>query len=229
MIAVANPNGWIWLLASFLLSAGVTWLSIRYALHRNLLDLPGQRRSHSAPTPRGGGLGIVIAVVAGLFALAWLAPATGLQLRLIGAVTLVAAVGWIDDHRPLPAWSRLLVQMLAVALWLAPLILSAMQAAPAQVLTTTPLQTAVIVLLLALICLWSINLHNFMDGIDGLLALQSIFVLSVLMVLCRARRGFPAPPAIRLTGGGHRRIRAVQFSARSGIHGRCRQRRRSDC
>ncbi len=193
MIAVANPNGWIWLLASFLLSAGVTWLSIRYALRRNLLDLPGQRRSHSAPTPRGGGLGIVIAVVAGLFALAWLAPATGLQLRLIGAVTLVAAVGWIDDHRPLPAWSRLLVQMLAVALWLAPLILSAMQAAPAQVLTTTPLQTAVIVLLLALICLWSINLHNFMDGIDGLLAVQSIFVLSVLMVLCARDADSPHP------------------------------------
>ncbi len=120
----------------------------------------------------------------GLLALAWLAPATGLQLRLIGAVTLVAAVGWIDDHRPLPAWSRLLVQMLAVALWLAPLILSVVFATSAQALDTTSLQTAGIALLLALICLWSINLHNFMDGIDGLLALQSIFVLSALMLLC---------------------------------------------
>ena len=164
MIAVVNPNGWFWLLASFLLSALVTWLSIRYALRRNLLDLPGQRRSHSAPTPRGGGLGIVVAVIAGLLALTWLAPAVGLQLRLIGAVTLVAAVGWIDDHRPLPAWSRLLVQMLAVALWLAPLILSVVFATSAQALTTTPLQTAGIVLLLALVCLCrSINLHNFMQ------------------------------------------------------------------
>jgi UDP-N-acetylmuramyl pentapeptide phosphotransferase/UDP-N-acetylglucosamine-1-phosphate transferase len=184
MIAVVSPNAWIWLLASFLLSALVTRLSILYARRRNLLDLPGQRRSHSTPTPRGGGLGIVVAVVAGLLALAWLAPVTGLQLRLIGAVILVAAIGWIDDHRPLPAWSRLMVHTLAVGLWLAPLILSVMFATPAQALTTTPLQTAGIVLLLALVCLWSINLHNFMDGIDGLLALQSIFVLCVSMVLC---------------------------------------------
>jgi UDP-N-acetylmuramyl pentapeptide phosphotransferase/UDP-N-acetylglucosamine-1-phosphate transferase len=31
---------------------------------------------------------------------------------------------------------------------------------------------------------WSINLHNFMDGIDGILASQAIFVLSVLGWLC---------------------------------------------
>ena len=51
-------------------------------------------------------------------------------------------------------------------------------------LETTPLETAGVVLLLGFACVWSINLHNFMDGIDGLLALQAIFVLSVLTVLC---------------------------------------------
>ena len=33
-------------------------------------------------------------------------------------------------------------------------------------------------------CIWSINLHNFMDGINGLLATQAVFVCSTLGVLC---------------------------------------------
>ena len=180
----SDPYWWMALVVSFLLSAVVTWLSIGYARRRKLLDLPGQRRSHSAPTPRGGGLGIVVAVIAGLVALAWLAPALGLPARLIVAVSLVAAVGWIDDHRPLPAWSRLLVHCIAVLVWLAPLIMAVVIAPPQQPVDTTTLQTAGILLLLGFACVWSINLHNFMDGIDGLLALQSMFVLVVLAVLC---------------------------------------------
>ncbi|PKM01311.1 MAG: glycosyl transferase, partial [Gammaproteobacteria bacterium HGW-Gammaproteobacteria-7] len=33
----------------------------RFAVSRALLDLPGPRRSHSLPTPRGGGAGFAIA------------------------------------------------------------------------------------------------------------------------------------------------------------------------
>jgi UDP-N-acetylmuramyl pentapeptide phosphotransferase/UDP-N-acetylglucosamine-1-phosphate transferase len=184
MIAIVDPLWWGALFASFLLSALVTWLSLLYARSRNLFDLPGQRRSHSAPTPRGGGLGIVVAVIAGLVALAWFVPAMVSPWRLICAVALIAAVGWIDDHRPLPAWSRLLVHCVAVAVWLAPLLKALVVAPTSQPPDTTPLETAGIILLLGFACVWSINLHNFMDGIDGLLAFQSIFVLSVLMVLC---------------------------------------------
>ncbi|MDR3389841.1 MAG: glycosyltransferase family 4 protein [Rudaea sp.] len=180
----SDPYWWGAASASFLLSALVTWLSIRYARRRNLLDLPGQRRSHSAPTPRGGGLGIVVAVLAGLVALPWFVPAMVVPVRLICAVALVAAVGWIDDHRPLPAWSRLLVHCIAIGLWLAPLFMALVAASPSQPVDTTPLATAGVIVLLGFACVWSINLHNFMDGIDGLLALQAIFVLSVLTLLC---------------------------------------------
>src|SRR5450432_2717027 len=135
MITIIDSRWWGGLLGSFLLSALVTWLSIRYARRRNLLDLPGQRRSHTAPTPRGGGLGIVVAVIGGLVALAWLVPEMVSPWRLICAVGLIAAIGWIDDHRPLPAWLRLLVHCVAVAVWLAPLIMAAVFA-PASPETT---------------------------------------------------------------------------------------------
>ena len=46
-------------LAALAALAGLaTWLTLRYARHR-LVDEPGERRSHTVPTPRGGGLGIV--------------------------------------------------------------------------------------------------------------------------------------------------------------------------
>nr|HMM67888.1 hypothetical protein [Dokdonella sp.] len=52
--------------AATILSAALTWASIRYAYRRQMIDHPGQRRSHDVPTPRGGGIGIVLAVIAGL-------------------------------------------------------------------------------------------------------------------------------------------------------------------
>jgi UDP-N-acetylmuramyl pentapeptide phosphotransferase/UDP-N-acetylglucosamine-1-phosphate transferase len=171
------------LCASFVLSAVATWLSLHYARRKNLIDLPGQRRSHSSPTPRGGGLGIVVAVIAGLALFAWYGPTMAASLRLLAAVALIGAVGWIDDHRPLPAWSRLRVHCVAVAVWLTPLIQAALFA-PAPQLAATSVQAAAVVVLFGFACVWSINLHNFMDGIDGLLALQAIFVLTTLTVLC---------------------------------------------
>ncbi|HET8942683.1 MAG TPA: lipopolysaccharide biosynthesis protein, partial [Rudaea sp.] len=121
MTAISNTI-WPWLLASGLLACLTTWLSLHYARRANLVDMPGQRRSHDVPTPRGGGIGIVVAVLAGLCAAGILFPGSKWPLLLIVAVTMVALVGWIDDHQPLPAWVRLLVHFLASLIWLAPLI-----------------------------------------------------------------------------------------------------------
>ncbi|MGH8090855.1 MAG: MraY family glycosyltransferase, partial [Rudaea sp.] len=177
---------WLWLAASFALSAVVTWAALHYARRRALVDLPGRRRSHAAPTPRGAGIGIVVAALASIFVLAHAEPAAASGLRLLVPIALVAAIGWIDDHRPLPVLVRLGVHCLAVAIFLLPLLaaLFAASTSPTQ-LDTTFWQSAGIIALLAFVCVWSINLHNFMDGIDGLLAMQGIFVLVVMVVLCQ--------------------------------------------
>ncbi|HEV2608518.1 MAG TPA: hypothetical protein VGT79_11120, partial [Xanthomonadaceae bacterium] len=46
-------------------SASLTALARHYALRRELLDHPGQRRNHVVPTPRGGGIGPVIVLLGG--------------------------------------------------------------------------------------------------------------------------------------------------------------------
>ena len=187
-IAVA-PSAWIpAMLAAFALSALVTWLAIGYARRRRLIDEPGLRRSHSEPTPRGGGIGIVIAVLA--FACVpelLLAGQSRLAApALLVAVAIVAAVGWIDDHRGLSARARFAAHCLAALVYLSPVIVP-LVLFPAIVESRFEVPVAILwpaVALLALAIVWFVNLHNFMDGIDGILAVQAIFVFLALAVLC---------------------------------------------
>lgn len=156
-----------WMLLSFLVSLAGTWLARRYALQRQLIDQPGERRSHAAPTPRGGGIGIAVAVLVAAAVLAWRVPAQAPSLAgLFACVLLVAAVGWVDDHRPLRARTRFAVQLLA---GLALAAGFALQSGPGPL----PVLAFAAVLVLA-------NVWNFMDGIDGLAASQAALVAVAL-------------------------------------------------
>lgn len=98
-------------------SAMLTGRVRRYALRAGLCDQPGARRSHARVTPRGGGLAIALT---SLPAFAWLALEGVLAptdaLALGGAGALTAAIGFVDDHRPVAARWRLSVHLLA-ACW----------------------------------------------------------------------------------------------------------------
>lgn len=187
-MAGAEPSS-VWIascaVAAFALSAAFVWAAIRYAHHRRLIDLPGQRRSHSVPTARGGGIGIVAALLVCGLALAFAPPGAAAPmpsfLWLLPAIAAVALVGWIDDHGGLTARTRFVTHCAAAALTLAtPLWLDGAPPLPGW-----PYAVLAPLLLLALV--WSINLHNFMDGINGLLALQTIFVLAVIAACVGAR------------------------------------------
>ncbi|MEI7038103.1 glycosyltransferase family 4 protein [Fulvimonas yonginensis] len=153
-----------WSLAALAIAALIVRGAIAYAHRRGMLDQPGQRRSHSLPTPRGGGVGIVLACLLALpgVLLGQPGPGSGRVLASLEvALLLVAAIGWWDDHRPLRQWPRLGVQLAAVTLFGAALLADG-----------EPAWLPVLILAGG----WSINLHNFMDGSDALLAQQGIFV-----------------------------------------------------
>ena len=95
-----------------------------WALRHQALDVPNQRSSHSRPTPRGGGLAVVLVTI-----LTWLAFSTLFQTQTsrsavlacgLGA-SLIAVVGWLDDLYSLSAALRLAVQglsaLIAVCAW----------------------------------------------------------------------------------------------------------------
>jgi len=142
------------------MSALGTWAARGYALRRQLLDQPGLRRSHQVATPRGGGMAIVLAVLMACAWAVWQWPAQRVSLiaAMVG-LSLVAGIGWWDDHRPLPARWRLAVHVLAsVILGLLIWQLSG---------------RAWMGALAALFAVGLINVWNFMDGINGLAASQA--------------------------------------------------------
>ncbi len=151
------------LLGLALLSAALTWAARGYALRRQLMDQPGERRSHSVATPRGGGIAIVISllVTAGVAMWAWPEATPSLLVASLGLV-LVAGIGWWDDHKPLPAMRRLMVHFIAAALLAA--------------LVKVHGGSWVLAVLVLLFTASLINIWNFMDGINGIAASQAIVV-----------------------------------------------------
>ena len=108
---------------AILFTAGVaswilTLLILRYLNVRGIVDVPNERSSHSTPTPRGGGLAIVIVTILGVLLGAWsgwVPPFVALALG--GGGALVALVGWVDDTRGLAPSVRLVTHVIA-ATWL---------------------------------------------------------------------------------------------------------------
>jgi Fuc2NAc and GlcNAc transferase len=155
------------------MSALITGLVRRYALAHDVVDVPNERSSHRAPTPRGGGVAIVLVSTAalGVLALRGLVRPELLWAVGVGGVA-VALVGLADDHRSLPAATRLTVHF-AAALW----ALAWLGGLPALRIGAHLVSFGWVGYLLgALGIVWTVNLFNFMDGIDGIAASEAIFV-----------------------------------------------------
>jgi Fuc2NAc and GlcNAc transferase len=82
------------------------------------------------------------------------------------AALLLMIVGVIDDLRGLSVQVRMALYSL-VCLWVADILLQ-------SIFIDSGASRAMIGLLVALMMLWSLNLYNFMDGIDGIAALQTV-------------------------------------------------------
>ena len=136
------------------LTLALEWVVLRLANRPHLLAEVNARSSHEIPTPTMGGVAI------------WGIGVTYLMLNtapsaqwLIGALAGIGIVGLWDDLRPLSARFRLAIQIVASAVvvwWLDP---------------TFPWP---VFLLLVIGVAWFTNLFNFMDGIDGIAAVQCL-------------------------------------------------------
>jgi len=163
---VTTPSAWTVLVAG-LGSAAAVFLVRRHARRRLLLDRPNDRSAHTEPTPRLGGLGIMVAFFPAAALWSGL-TARGEALPVLGATAVVSLLGLVDDLHRLGASRRFLVQTAAAAavVWLEREALAAAVLLPIPAWLLAPLAVLWIV--------WMTNLFNFMDGIDGLAAGQAI-------------------------------------------------------
>nr|WP_298138144.1 glycosyltransferase family 4 protein [uncultured Pseudomonas sp.] len=145
----------------------------RYALARSLIDIPNARSSHSVPTPRGGGVAIVVSFLLALPLMADMGlVAWPLAWALLGAGTGIAVLGFLDDHGHIAARWRLLGHF-AAAIW----ALFWLGGLPPLMLFGFGIDLGWVGHGLAAIYLvWLLNLYNFMDGIDGIASIEAICV-----------------------------------------------------
>jgi len=147
--------------------AGLTWLATRAVLsllvRRAILDRPNERSSHDTPTPRGGGIAVVAVLVPAWIAAALLGGASVPWLAL-GAAVLLAAVSWRDDLKSLGILWRFGAQILAVAIGMASID---------GLVFRGLLPPWLDALAAGFLWLWFVNLYNFMDGIDGIAAVET--------------------------------------------------------
>jgi Fuc2NAc and GlcNAc transferase len=167
---------WI-ILSIFILSIISTYLLTRivkhYALIHNITDIPNKRSSHSIPTPRGGGLAIVISFLMGiiLYSAVFEISFNWLML-LVGGGWAIAWIGWVDDKKALKPWPRMLVHFFLAGC----IIFIVGPEFSLSFIPTFHLSNYLSLTLIIFYIVWMINLYNFMDGIDGLASSQCLSV-----------------------------------------------------
>jgi len=175
------PSVYVYSAAAFAISAALTWVVRKVVLKYGIIDQPNARSAHSTPVPRGGGLAVVFAVSL-LIAIAAAAGVVDQQLllALLGGGTAVAWIGFRDDRGSVSVLVRLVVHLLS-AVW----AMYALGGLP-------PIQAGARVVDLGifgdvlgtLALIWTLNLFNFMDGIDGIAASEASFIAIAGGALC---------------------------------------------
>lgn len=180
-------NAWYLLPIIFICSLFLTRMLRMYALSHSLIDIPNIRSSHSIPTPRGGGVAIVLSFLLFL-------PILSIEgyisweytFGLLGAGGGVAVLGFLDDHGHVAARWRLLGHFIAACwalYWVASL--------PPLVVLGVDVNIGLFAYVIsALYLVWMLNLYNFMDGIDGLASIEAVTVC-LGAVLLYFVSGFP--------------------------------------
>ena len=182
------------LLLSFVLTGALRQLAIR----RQLLDIPNHRSSHSVPTPRGGGLAIVLSFILALFVLYSLEGINSVELiALVVSGAVIALIGFFDDLGHIAARWRLLGHFGAAISGL--YFLGGM---PELVIAGFVFETGILTGVLATLYLvWMLNLYNFMDGIDGIASVEAVTVCVGAAVLYSLSGNIPSALPVLLLAG----------------------------
>ena len=153
-----------------LASLFLTEIIRRYSIKNDLLDTPDFRSSHSIATPSGGGLSIVICFLGALAFSTSLLDNT--LFAFIGSGILIATVGFCDDRNSIAVKWRLLSHFIA-AIW----ILYWFGGLPEFEIIGLSINLGWFgFVIAAFVLVWLLNLFNFMDGIDGIAASETIYV-----------------------------------------------------
>jgi Fuc2NAc and GlcNAc transferase len=155
-----------------LFSIVVTAIYINYSIKNEIIDIPNDRSSHTHPTPRGGGISISLSIIIGAIITYYLGFLSIFEFAAIfGSILIIAIVGWFDDHNDISFYWRIIFYSVA-SIWCMFWVGSLDSIKIGSIILPMSLPVGSVVTFLGLV--WFTNLYNFMDGTDGLAAIQAI-------------------------------------------------------
>lgn len=161
---------WLIPLGALLISLLLTPLIRRIAIKRQLVDIPNLRSSHERPTPRGGGLAIVVGCLVSLILLGIFHYVSFcLVVGFVVGGLLVAAISFLDDHGHVSPYWRVAVHFVAA-------ISAYFFIGGATLVFHMSFTGWLFSAFLVVSVVWVLNLYNFMDGVDGIAGAETVFV-----------------------------------------------------
>jgi len=163
-------------------SISITYYVRHLAVKNDLFDIPNQRSSHNIPTPKGGGISIIVLLIittGGLFYFQMISRE--IMLSITVGLLIISIIGFIDDYKNLPILIRLIGYTFGAMISLYfiggvdSLFESSHNFFKCCDINISKFEVAGPFFAI-LYMLWLTNLYNFMDGVDGFAAVQTICV-----------------------------------------------------
>lgn len=161
---------------ALIVSLIITEIIRRFALKKNILDIPNHRSSHSVPTPRGGGLAIAIVWYVSLVLLFILGKIEAPLFWALLSGMVLSIISFVDDIKSLSPKIRMGAQLISAIL-----AMMALGGSSSVDLGFIQFENIYILTILSIpFIIWFINLFNFLDGIDGYLGMEGVFIFTAL-------------------------------------------------
>ena len=166
---------------NFIFTSILLIISIKVLPYYNIVDVPSYRRNHTNDTPRGGGIAIVISFCISFIIYEYITYQKFYYSLTLLVVTIYGAIiSFLDDIKGVSVLfrfiSHLLISTYIVLNFVYP-----------QTIFHGDIPLALDMLFLILCLTAYINIYNFLDGIDGITASNSIYLSVIILLLCYLR------------------------------------------
>lgn len=159
-------------LTSFTLSVILTWILVRVMIYYKVVDKPSKRRVHLDTVPRGAGIALIVIFVIFCTFNQILSSSNIIQLFLP-----IALVSFWDDIMKIAVPFRFFIHTLCA-------LVAILWFIQPRSLLHYELNVYFDLVLTTLLFVAFINIYNFMDGIDGITASESIHMSITMLILC---------------------------------------------
>ncbi len=174
-------NTTLLLIGMSVITAALSWYAVKHLIamliQRNIVDTPNDRTLHHGIIPRGGGLAIIALLVLATLVVGFISGRVAMFFAISISLLAWSSLSWLDDQFDLSPRRRWLIQCVFA-------VLSVITFGAVDIIHLSSERYLVLPLLGAAFSvvgvLWLVNLYNFMDGMDGLAAAQTIIASATL-------------------------------------------------